>query len=215
MTARKPYSDATALLGTKLGGKDARRDAVHLACEPVVNETSKSWYPNEGLVFGATGKLRQARDGENPIGIVDPFLSHMCKDDSWVSVEPGESCFLILLPGAVTSLRHVWSHPAFTDAADEPGSSDAAKSEPAEAPSEDEASEHWLREYADEHGVDYDDMMAAARGHIVDPDGHNYVVGGSDAEGAYTGDEFWGHVGKVLGIDIQEEQQGYIISCSC
>lgn len=214
MTARKPYSDATALLGKKLDGTDARRDAVHLACEPVKNETSKSWYPSDAMTFGETGKLRQAREGEEVIGIIDPFLRVSDDDpDSWVSVDPGETCFLILMPGAVTSLRHVWTHPQFKDLADEPGTP-KAKAVKAEK-TEEEISEIWLREYADEHGVDYEEMMSAARSHIVDPDGWNYVSGGSAAEGAYTGEEFWHHVGILLGIEVQPEQQGSIITCSC
>lgn len=215
MTARQPYSDATALLGQKLDGKNARRDAVHLACEPVVNETRSDWHPNESMTFGSTGKLRPAREGETVIGIIDPFMSAMNRDDNWVTVEPGESCYLILLPGAVTSLRHVWSHPSFKDEVGEPTSESKEPTPASEDDQEVQKAEEWLRDYADEHGVDYDEMMSAARGHLINPDGWNHVVGGSEAEGAWTGDEFWGNVGLVIGIDVQPEQHGNIISCSC
>ena len=211
MTARKPYSDATTLLGKILNGLDAKRDAVHLACEPITNKTSSSWYSGQMLTRQPSGGFRAAREGDEVIGIVDPFLAAMSNDE-YASVSPGDQCFIILLPGAITSLRHVWEHPDFDDEAPEPTHIDEEPAVNTEA----QESEEWLRDYADEHGVDYDDMMSAAKGHILNPnDWSNYVTGGAEAEGAHTGDEFWGHIGKVLGIAVMKSQQGSIISCSC
>ena len=209
MTERKPYSDATALLGSKLDGKDAKRDAVHLACEPVKNETSSDWYPGASMTFGKTGKLRPVQNGETPIGIIDPFLSSMNEDDDWVYISTGETCYLILLPGAITSLRHVWEHPSFDKKEEEKPSSltdeDKQKKE----------SENWLREFADSTGIDYEEMIDTAKDHVRNPSGWNYITGGNEAEGVYSGEEFWHHFGILFDLEIPEDQQGNIISCSC
>lgn len=211
MTARKPYSDATALLGKILNGLDAKRDAVHLACEPITNNTDRGWMSGQPLAKQPSGKFRAAREGDEIIGIVDPFLAAMTGNE-YASVEPGDQCYIILLPGAITSLRHVWEHHAFDDEAPAPVHTDEEVSVNTDA----QKSEEWLRDFADGHGVDYDEMIDAAKGHILNPNGwSNYVTGGSEAEGAYTGDEFWGHVGKLLGITVMESQQGNIINCSC
>lgn len=80
---------------------DARRDAVHVAVAPVVAGQRLS--PGEHVGFGGNGLVYP---GMSPvIGVVDPFLVE--------TVKPGQRFWLYLYPGTVTSLRHVWSHPAF------------------------------------------------------------------------------------------------------
>lgn len=214
MSSRQPYSDATALLGMILDGKPARRDAVHIACEPVVNQTERNWSPGDRMIFGPTGKLRPCREGESPIGIIDPFLD--VDPDPWENVvRPGQSCFLILMPGKVTSLRHVWSHPDFKDEVNEPTADQPSEAKPVVQSDVDHEAERWLIEYADECGVDFHEMIHAAKGHIENPNGYNYVVGGQEAEGMYSGPEFWEYIGRYLGVVLPEDSQANIISCSC
>jgi hypothetical protein len=120
-------------LGTTPSGGEGR-DAVHIAI--VAAQAGKE------LCVGDTVKLRS--DGravycakEKAIGVVDPFLAKNLSAGDWF--------WLCLNPGSITSLNHVWEHPAFPltkvteDQPDQP------------APTSKEASEEWLRAYVLEH----------------------------------------------------------------
>ncbi len=87
-------------LGTILG-PERHRDAVHIAIAPVVAAVPLA--PGEHI-----GILPDGRAGrcDKLLGIVDPFLPK--------HAEIGERFWLFLYPNSITSLRHVWSHPAFT-----------------------------------------------------------------------------------------------------
>jgi hypothetical protein len=81
------------------------RDAIHIAIAPVVAGAPLS--PGERVVlYSVDGRIYPC-EPRNPgaIGIVDPYLV----DD----VKEGEKVYLFLLPSSITSLRHVWTHPAF------------------------------------------------------------------------------------------------------
>jgi hypothetical protein len=82
-------------------GEHARRDAVHVAVAPVV--AAAHLLPGQHVGVLADGR---AGADEEPIGVVDPFLTE--------AVRPGQRFWLLLYPGTITSLRHVWTHPAFT-----------------------------------------------------------------------------------------------------
>lgn len=76
-------------LGQVIPDSTAGRDAVHVAVIPML-------------------ALRVMQPGEHLTnGVVDPFLKN--------PVLPGQWYYLCLFPGTVTSLRHVWTHPAYGD----------------------------------------------------------------------------------------------------
>jgi hypothetical protein len=107
MGDRTPSTDALETLGM-IHFKTEKRDAIHLAVEPV--RAGEVLAPGEkiGIVDGIAFLAGALDDEGNPVkaqGIVDPFLPR--------SVLPGESFWFIMNPRMVTSLRHVWDHPDF------------------------------------------------------------------------------------------------------
>lgn len=90
----------------RLCGDDARRDAVHVAVAPVVAGMDLLPGAHVGLTQDMQAVLGpRAACGTDAVGIVDPFLHS--------PVKKGERFWLVLYPGTITGLRHVWTHPAF------------------------------------------------------------------------------------------------------
>ncbi len=94
-------------LGSLIEDGDRRRDAVHVAVAPVTAAERLAPGQHVGLVGDGTEHVGPASP-DGCIGVVDPFLPH--------PVEPGQRFWLFLYPNTVTSLRHYWTHPAFTAA---------------------------------------------------------------------------------------------------
>lgn len=93
---RTVTTDALETLGSIIS-ENEKRDAIHLAVENVV--AKQKLYPGQDV--GADGTTT------NPVGIVDPFLKG--------AVHEGQHFWLVIYPRMIKSLRHVWTHPAFTD----------------------------------------------------------------------------------------------------
>lgn len=172
------------------------RDAIHVAIVPVVARDKVFPSQHVGLVDGQATALLSDR-----IGIVDPFLG--------TPVQPGETFWLFLYPGSITSLRHVWTHPAMD------GSQDVTKGQ--------SESEEWLKDFCRRSdGPDYTDIMSALKngGTCESSNGYysiriddEYIhVNGSDAHGEIP-PEFWDHVETVLGRKVQDRPTYF--SCSC
>lgn len=96
--------DSTPQLGQLVDACEKRRDAVHIAVAPMT--AAVKLRPGEHVGFAKPDSFEFAAAGDEPIGIVDPFLT--------ADVEPGQRFWLFLYPGSITGLRHVWTHPAFT-----------------------------------------------------------------------------------------------------
>jgi hypothetical protein len=183
-------------LGKLITG-EAQRDAIHVAIAPVIagGKLEPGW--NVGL-----NEKGEAVNfiilGIQPIGIVDPFLTR--------PVKPGEQFWLVLYPGTITSLRHDWSHPAFKDDA-----SAITEQVPARPLQESIA---WLRSFASEWNMDYDEMITnAVSGAGLVADGTS-IHSWSEIEDG--GQEFWHHLSIVTGKYFSDEhKENTYFSCSC
>jgi hypothetical protein len=107
---RSVATDALETLGTVIDEKQ-KRDAIHLAVEPVV--AGERVWPGQDVGL-LNGKAYRSANSYNvtALGIVDPFLKE--------AVHPGQMFWLVVYPRQIHSLRHVWTHPAFPDSPDLP-----------------------------------------------------------------------------------------------
>ncbi len=88
-------------IGTILTGTE-HRDCVHMAVYPC--RAAYLLLPGQKAGLNASGEAVSRMQGVEAIGIVDPFLADL--------VQPGQWFYLWLLPGTITSMRHVFTHPA-------------------------------------------------------------------------------------------------------
>src|SRR5258707_13974604 len=94
--SRSVTTDALATLGFLIGNNE-KRDAIHLAVEPV-ECGARILHAGEHVKL-VDGKAQKCLHGKG-VGIVDPFLE--------TEVIKGEKFWLVLYPRQITSLRHVW-----------------------------------------------------------------------------------------------------------
>lgn len=195
-------SDTQTSLG-KLIESDAQRDAIHIAVAPVV--AIERMIPGQHIGFVDDGGVNVSTRSTRPLGVVDPFLKNM--------VEAGERFWMFLYPNTITSLRHNWTHPAFSEAPAVAGIARSTK----------EASEEWLRNFV--QGADcpeYETVIAAAVDDYHSGDGDDYIYSRNDGEYLHFGGrdahgeippEFWTHVENVTGRKISKRPAYF--SCSC
>lgn len=93
-------------IGKFLEGSEGR-DAVHIAILPATSEEILSPATRVGLLTVGE-KLVTVSARKTPyLGVVDPFLPTRTK--------LGDRFWVFLFPQTITSLRHVWTHPALPD----------------------------------------------------------------------------------------------------
>lgn len=195
---RSVATDALATLGTIIDDTQ-KRDAIHIAVEPVV--AGERLHPGchitviDGVAW-ASSPDDPPEPGEEPLGIVDPFLTR--------NVKKGQRFWFLMYPRMVTSLRHVWAHPAFPDEVGTPAPA-------VERVADDKAaSEKWLRDFCDRSDCPgYETVIAA----VLDQADEEYVhFDGRDAHGEIPS-EFWHHAEIVLGRKFEHHPTYF--SCSC
>lgn len=177
-------------------GEQNQRDAVHIAVVPMLAVCD----------LYAAQPIGVNEDGTNAdphaphVGIVDPFLT--------AKVKPGETFWLFLFQGSVTTLRHEWTHPAFPVIPH-------ADIKPAGGKEE---SISWLRQYAkrvnnylaDDGDKAYETLMEGIRSGELTYHGTD-MHGLGDLQDA---DELQRHAQIVLGRPVDWGQFEYF-SCSC
>lgn len=176
----------------KLLDDTAKRDAIHIAIAPVIANERLS--PGQPVGFCQDSKERVYGSlHASPIGIVDPFLrGPVFLDDRF---------WLFLYPHTITSLRHEWTHPAFS------------QEQPVLTK---EVSEAWLRDFvARSDCPGYEAVLATAIGQGAEQWVHEYLhFVGMDAHGEIP-PEFWDHVEVVTGQTIPAEKRATSFSCGC
>lgn len=96
----------TPQLGQLLPATEYRRDAIHIAIAPVT--AAEQLVPGQRIGFVDEGNTQLVGVSLKPLGIVDPYLLE--------SVLPGQRFWMLIFPGTITSLRHIWEHPDYTAA---------------------------------------------------------------------------------------------------
>lgn len=193
--SKPPVPDAAATLGTIIGDHE-RRDAIHLAVTPAVAAYTLEPGDHVGFLEDGTASL-----SAKPVGIVDPFLS--------AHVKRGQRFWLVVYPRQITSLRHVWTHPAFADEGQQievpPVSS---SSDPVSA------SRKWIEDFAADIDQTYNRLMDAAATWVEDKD---CTYDNSEAYKPHWDkfSEFWKHYEVVRGVKLPEMYRECFFTCSC
>lgn len=188
---RQVTTDALETLGTIISDQE-KRDAIHLAVEPII--AVEKLYPGQdvGLKDGGAGVT------DNPVGIVDPFLK--------TPVLAGERFWLVVYPRQIESLRHVWSHPAF---------------EQSDASGPTSESQQWIKAFAAEIDQTYNKLMQAASYWVEgEREGQqwngNYTYDNSESYKDVPDEkweEFWHHYEIVTGTTAKERTSFFTCSC--
>jgi hypothetical protein len=180
----------------KLIEGEQHRDAIHVAIVPVVAGEPLYAGLHVGLVEGKAFPSQF-----NRVGIVDPFLTD--------AVQKGDRFWLFLYPGSITSLRHVWTHPALP----------AEEGTPAAHPTfEKSASEKWMRAWATKHmGEDYYGEYGTPLSEDTAYDnaikaGDTTHLGPYEEARDHIDDEWWKHWEAITG---RSGKPGSYFSCAC
>lgn len=169
-------------------GREAHRDAVHMAVAPI--EAGEKLLP--GMPVEIVCGKAFSRNMEKAVGVVDPFLA------DWIKA--GEHFWLFMKPGTITGLRHEWTHPEFSSVPPPPTLTPQQQSR------------LWIEQFASSIRLDYDVIMDGAADYLRKGE---YLCFGGLLEGEYVPDEFWTHYETVIGTSVPEEHRGSFFSCAC
>lgn len=212
-------TDALDTLGTCPIPENSGRDAIHLAVEPVVAGTILHPGQRIRLLNGNAFPCIEKWDSDDATGIVDPFIKGV--------VEPGEKFWFVVLPRTITSLRHVWSHPAFPedavtlyiDTSESVSKADMTRflDEVDTFVPEQSMAMARMKEWCAEIGERYDYIMAEAKKY-VDSGGRSYAYGENDStkfDSVDMPDWFWSTYQEIVQSEVPQELRNSFFTCSC
>lgn len=205
-TKHTTHTDALDTLGSTIAS-DSKRDAIHLAVFPV--EAHERLRPGDHVYLRQDRKAAYSTGPDDDgVGIVDPFIT-----DRYVPA--GDWFWLIVYPRQISSLRHVWEHPAFPaselidlDATDRDARAIAADNSLRAK----DASERWLRWFCSEAvgHINFDTVIAKA----IASKNEGYLTMPDDASGPIPR-EFWHHLGIYTDDSFDPDLQAEYFSCYC
>jgi hypothetical protein len=201
-TRHSVTTDALTTLGTIIGPFE-QRDAVHIAVFPVQCGEQAKLRPGDHCYIGSDGLAYYAESSAIGMGIVDPFIEQK-------RISRGEWFWLMVYPRQITSLAHVWEHPAFP---------------PSEAGVSKAKSEAWLRNFCSHADCpEFEIVVQAVTTGYTSADGEETGEINTDWGDAYVHfrnldahaaipPEFWKHMSNYTGkrFDVQPAS----FSCSC
>ena len=187
---RSVATDALATLGTIID-ENQKRDAIHVAVEPVQAACTLRAGEHVGKdTFGTYGPVG------NPLGIVDPFLKEIVREGEWF--------WLLVYPRHITSLRHVWSHPAFEEAIPETISREDHVVK----------SKAWIDQHAQELDLTTKGLMEYAQ-IWLNSEEHTIQQGSEHWRDTFNPMEFWHHYEIVTGTIVSRDLKQSFFCCTC
>lgn len=163
------------------------RDAVHI---PIVSvEAGESLQPGQAIYFKERKAYAAPANGRMVSAAVDPYLRE--------PVNQGERFFAVLHPYSVYGLHHEWEHGEF----------------PRPIYHRASESERWLRTFAEQWRIPYEEMIQGA----VTGDGVTFGVDFHPPADELD-PEFWSHLSKLTGREFDKDHRRLTNSesgCSC
>ncbi len=202
----QPFADATATLGTVHKTVEGR-DAVHLAVYQVtLGQALSAWDKACKLTIKENGrayKYDEYDKNEVAYGILDPFITS--------ELNAGDKVWMVLFPGMIKSLRHVWEHDLFPE---------TPKEIPIESNSKPEHKDYIVIEnIATQLEITFDELVEKAINYLETGD---YHYGRDEAEGVYINNDFWIEFHQYTNMkyakgaaSIKELYGDNFIACSC
>lgn len=189
-------SEQTTVLGKKLRAGEGRRDAIHIACVPLIAEHDMM----AGRPFGVKADGKTAIGHPPYVGIVDPFLVEM--------VKAGEHFWGLLFPNTITGLRHEWTHPAFP-AVDTRQESTTISHDEHKA-----KSVVWMKAHARKLGLTPDVVMEDAETWLEYGD-YTVQQGTERWRNNFEPVEFWHHYEVLTGKIVPSDKKQSFYCCTC